>query len=76
MARVELKKRFGTNPYSWNKWIFDQLQLREGDQILELGCGNAILWKANLGRIPQKVQLFLSDFSEGMLGDAQSDHKI
>lgn len=26
MARVELNRRFGTNPHKWTLWIFDQIQ--------------------------------------------------
>lgn len=72
MARVELKKRFGTNPYSWNRWIFDQFSFQEETEMLELGCGSAILWKINFRRIPKGVRIILSDFSEGMLADAKN----
>ncbi|MGZ7108448.1 MAG: class I SAM-dependent methyltransferase [Methanobacterium sp.] len=70
MARVELNRRFGTNPYRWNQWVFDIIKFQENARILELGCGNALLWKSNLNRIPQYVDIVLSDFSEGMLNDA------
>jgi len=36
-----------------------------------LGCGNGILWKSNLDRIPPEAHILLSDFSKGMLDDAQ-----
>jgi ubiquinone/menaquinone biosynthesis C-methylase UbiE len=71
MARVELNRRFGTNPYKWTLWLFDQIQFKKDAKILELGCGNGILWKSNLQKIPEDAQIILSDFSEGMLGDAK-----
>ena len=71
MARVELNRRFRTNPYPWTLWIFDQIEFPEKAKILELGCGNAILWKSNLDRIPDDAQILLTDFSEGMLEDAR-----
>lgn len=71
MARVELNRRFGTNPYKWTLWLFDQIQFKKRAKILELGCGNGILWKSNLLKIPEDVQIVLSDFSQGMLDDAK-----
>ena len=71
MARVELNRRFGTNPYKWTSWIFDQIQFSKEAKILELGCGNAILWKSNLRKIPKDAHILLSDFSGGMLDDAR-----
>ena len=70
MARVELSRRFKTNPYSWLLWIFDQIKFPANARVLEIGCGNAILWKMNINRLPEDAQIILSDFSEGMLKDA------
>jgi len=72
MARVELNRRFGTNPYKWTSWIFDQIQFPEGAKVLELGCGNALLWRSNIGKIPKDTHILLSDFSRGMLNDAKN----
>jgi len=72
MARVELNRKFGTNPYKWTSWIFDHIQFPENARILELGCGNAILWKSNLHAIPENTHIILSDFSRGMLNDAKT----
>ncbi|MDY9924053.1 class I SAM-dependent methyltransferase [Methanobacterium sp.] len=71
MARVELSRRFKTNPYSWILWIFDHINFPENAQVLEIGCGNGLLWKANLNRIPEDAHIILSDFSKGMLSDAR-----
>jgi cyclopropane fatty-acyl-phospholipid synthase-like methyltransferase len=71
MARIELNRRFGTNPYQWTLWIFDQFKFPKGARVLEIGCGNALLWRSNLDRVPYDVNILLSDFSEGMLNDAR-----
>ena len=71
-ARVELNRKFGTNPFRWTSWVFDQIKFPEGARILELGCGNALLWRSNLHRIPNDSHIILSDFSEGMLNDAKN----
>jgi SAM-dependent methyltransferase len=67
MARVQLHDRFSTNPYSWFLWVFDQFELPNECQILELGCGPCLLWQKNLNRLPDGWQLTLTDFSPGML---------
>ena len=71
IARVELNRRFATNPYRWNLWIFDQIQFPKESKILELGCGNALLWRSNLHKIPA-THILLSDFSEGMVNEARN----
>jgi len=55
----------------WPVWVFDQLELPGDARILEMGCGNAALWKANLGRIPAGWRVTLSDSFAGMLADAR-----
>ena len=71
-TRVELNRRFGTNPYRWTSWVFDQIKFPERARVLELGCGNALLWRSNLLRIPNDSHIILSDFSEEMLKDAKN----
>ena len=70
-ARIQLHQRFSTNKYDWHRWVFDQLKIASGSQILELGCGPAWLWRNNLDRIPADWHIMLSDFSAGMLQEAQ-----
>jgi len=84
-ARVQLHRRFSTNPYGWNRWYFDQLNLppeamsrashgwpARHRRILELGCGPGHLWRDNLDRIPATWEVTLSDFSTGMAQQAQA----
>ena len=42
--RVALHARFGTNRYSFYRWVFDQFDLSRVSAILELGCGPGFLW--------------------------------
>jgi ubiquinone/menaquinone biosynthesis C-methylase UbiE len=70
-ARIQLHTRFSTNKRGWNRWLFEQLKIAPGSQILELGCGPGKLWLSNLDRIGADWQITLSDFSEGMLREAQ-----
>jgi ubiquinone/menaquinone biosynthesis C-methylase UbiE len=69
--RIQIHARFSTNPYGWHEWVFDQLALPPNARVLELGCGPGRLWLANLARIPAGWDITLSDFSPGMLAEAQ-----
>ncbi|MDK2809220.1 MAG: hypothetical protein PWP24_1957, partial [Clostridiales bacterium] len=40
-------------------------------QVLEVGCGDGTFWKTNQDHIPSKIQIILSDQSDGMLRDAR-----
>jgi SAM-dependent methyltransferase len=70
-ARISLHQRFSVNPYGFHHWIFDQFKLPAKARILELGCGPGNLWSINLARIPSGWDVILSDFSDGMLQQAQ-----
>ncbi len=70
-ARIQLHERFGTNPYDWQRWVFDQIQAKPRSRVLEIGCGPARLWLNNFDRIPKNWHITLSDFSPGMLHEAQ-----
>ncbi|RPJ22619.1 MAG: SAM-dependent methyltransferase [Chloroflexi bacterium] len=75
-ARALIHQRFSTNPYGWFKWVFDTLLRLPGNaRILELGCGNALLWKENANGIPGGWNITLSDLSSGML-DAAWRHLV
>jgi ubiquinone/menaquinone biosynthesis C-methylase UbiE len=65
-ARVTLHRRFSTNPYPWQKWVFDQLKFPLEAEILEVGCGPAYLWVENKSRTPSGWNLTLTDISHGM----------
>jgi SAM-dependent methyltransferase len=70
-ARVELHRRFSTNPYGWYPWIFDTLEtLPSPARVLELGSGPGYLWKECVDRIPAGWNITLSDLSDGMVDAA------
>jgi SAM-dependent methyltransferase len=70
-ARAAIHPRFSTNPYGWFNWLFDRLSLIPSKaKILELGCGNGLLWKSIADRIPDGWNITLSDLSPGMLDAA------
>lgn len=71
VARIELNRKFRTNPQPLTSWLFDQINFQKGSRVLELGCGNAILWRTNKDKIGSDLKIVLTDFSEGMLEDAK-----
>ncbi len=70
-ARVRLHLLFSVNKYGWYLWCFDQYALPAQARGLEIGCGPAHLWVANLDRLPPDWHITLSDFSSGMLEEAK-----
>lgn len=72
-ARIQLHQRFGTNTVEWFCWVFDQYNIAPDSKILELGCGPALLWQKNLARVADDWEIVLSDFSAGMLQEAQKN---
>lgn len=71
LARAYLGARFSTNPQGWTNWLFEQIHFPPNASVLELGCGPAFLWQ-NPDRLPQDAEIFLTDFSEGMLAEAKN----
>ena len=71
-ARIALHQKYSTNPYGWNRWVFDQIQLAPGMKVLELGCGTGALWSAHRAQVPIDASILLTDFSERMLDAAKA----
>ena len=71
-VRIRLHEAFSTNKLGLQPWLFAQMAIAPGMRVLELGCGPGNLWLENLERVPEDVEIVLSDFSEGMLGQAQA----
>ena len=71
-----LNKRINIHEYStadvgFYQWMLEKLHLESGMRILEIGCGNAAFWKAVAPCLPEKLEIHLTDYSEGMLESAQ-----
>ena len=70
---LDIVRSMGAQPVEWNRWIFDLIRKASHCRVLELGCGPGSLWLSNLERIPPDWEITLSDFSPGMLKDAQAN---
>ena len=41
--RIDLHKKYAKNPIGWFPWLYSQLELKDGETVLETGCGNGEL---------------------------------
>jgi SAM-dependent methyltransferase len=69
-ARIALHARFSTDP-GWARWLFEREAPDAGARLLEVGCGPATLWRADLDRIDPSWRLTLADLSPGMVETAR-----
>jgi len=72
-ARIKLHEKHSTNKKGFYPWLFENFNFFDNDSILELGCGNGMLWKGRTSKLPAGSSLMLSDFSEGMLNSAKEN---
>jgi len=72
-ARIDIHRRFSTNPQGWYEWVFDQLAPPASADVLELGCGEGGMWLANADRLSSDphLTLTLTDLSSGMVAAAR-----
>ncbi len=70
-ARIALHARFSTNPYPYPRWVFDGYDFGADAGVLEVGCGDGMMWRENLDRIPSGWRLTLTDFSEAMVAETR-----
>lgn len=70
-TRIEIQRRFSTNPDCWFRWLFDRLALPPRCRLLELGSGPGTLWLENCDRLAGDWAIVMSDLSPGMLGKAR-----
>lgn len=70
-ARINLHKNYSLNQQGWFPWIYEQCHITEGMKILEIGCGSGALWTENFSKLPEHVEIVLSDISEGMIRDVR-----
>lgn len=75
-----LNKRINIHEYSTAEvgffpWMLEKLHLKSGMRILEIGCGNAAFWKTIAPCLPEKLEIHLTDYSDGMLESAEKTVK-
>lgn len=71
--RISIHELFSTNKKDWHIWLIEQYNIPKNSRILELGCGNGVFWDKNAHLVPENWDITLSDFSPGMLKDAEKN---
>lgn len=57
---LDALKHTGQEP-DWYVKIFDSLDIKKKDKVLDLGCGYAKLWRNNRDRIPEGTKIYAFD---------------
>lgn len=70
-ARIHLHSEFSQNEQGWFEWVYEQCGLQEYSRVLELGCGDASLWLKNKEKLPENINVVLTDISDGIIRDAK-----
>lgn len=63
---------YAKGPVPWHEWVFGKIPLGPTDQVLDVGCGPAMLWAGRTERLPPGVHVTLADQSQGMLEQAHA----
>ena len=69
-ARARLHTRYSVSDEGWFEWVARRLRLRDGDAVLDIGCGPGWFWPAAAPLLPERLELTLADQSAGMVGEA------
>jgi len=68
--RGNLHGKYSTSPIRWFEWIVSKFELRDGANVLEVGCGPGWVWEQSNTPVPAGVTLTLTDYSDGMVAEA------
>lgn len=68
----EYYEKYGAKQQDWYPWLFRQLQIQEGERILDIGGGYGLVWRRSFTQIPQNVQIVVLDKSPEQIDLLQS----
>ncbi|MDT9600229.1 class I SAM-dependent methyltransferase [Sphingosinicella rhizophila] len=69
-ARARLAAKYTISDQPWFAWVASRLPMRDGDRILDVGCGPAWFWEGAVDALPEGIRLTLTDLSTGMVDEA------
>ena len=69
-ARARLHTQYSVSDEGWFEWVARRLGLREGDKVLDIGCGPGWFWAGAAPQLPDGLELTLADQSAGMVKEA------
>ena len=66
--RINLHEGFSTNKeIGWYEWCYEKMNLKANMKILEVGCGNGRLWRKNIRKIKNYLDITLTDIEDKMI---------
>lgn len=69
-ARARLHENYTIADTDWFPWVAKKIPLKDGDSILDVGCGPGWFWASAGSELPGSLKLTLSDSSPGMVQEA------
>lgn len=69
-ARARLVTKYTISDVGWFQWVASHLPLKNGDHVLDIGCGPGWFWSSTHDKLPEALDLTLCDLSEGMVKEA------
>jgi SAM-dependent methyltransferase len=71
-ARARLHTQYSVSDEGWFEWVARRLGLRDGDTVLDIGCGPGWFWANAAPLLPDRLDLTLADQSAGMIKEAEA----
>jgi ubiquinone/menaquinone biosynthesis C-methylase UbiE len=71
--RLQIHQLYSTNKQDFHHWVFEQMNLQPGSRIVEFGCGPGTFWLKNKDRLPENMDVTLTDLSSGMIKEAKEN---
>ena len=69
--RISIHSKYSVNRQGFGNWIISHYPIRQGMNVLELGCGTGEMWAGKSALIRGCSRFVLSDLSEGMVRKAR-----
>lgn len=69
-VRIDLHNKYSVSKINWFEWIYDRIDFSNANKLLEIGCGNGMLWK-QIDFSVRNRDFYISDISKGMVDDAK-----
>lgn len=69
-ARARLHQNYTIAEVGWFEWVAPQLELKDDDGVLDIGCGPGWFWATAAAMLPDRIGLTLADQSPGMVTEA------
>jgi SAM-dependent methyltransferase len=70
-ARARLHTQYSVSEEGWFEWVARRLNLKDGDKVLDIGCGPGWFWAGAAPVLPELLELTLADQSAGMVSEAR-----